>query len=203
MIGGVTVNFILGFFIFGLMYFFYGETKLPAKNMTYGISTTQLANDAGFMDGDKIVSLGGKPYEYFSGPILVTEIMLNDLRDVMVEREGQLVDVKISNEAAAAITSNQKDAVSMINARLPTIVAKVDPKSPGGKAGLTEGDQVVMINNKPVPYYHELMKELESSKNKTISLEVVRKKDTMVLSNIKLDEKGVVGFNPYGPDKYY
>ena len=37
MIGGVTVNFILGFFIFGLMYFFYGETKLPAKNMTYGI----------------------------------------------------------------------------------------------------------------------------------------------------------------------
>ncbi|MBK9024619.1 MAG: RIP metalloprotease RseP [Saprospiraceae bacterium] len=203
MIGGVTVNFILGFFIFGLMYFFYGETKLPAKNMTYGISTTQLANDAGFMDGDKIVSLGGKPYEYFSGPILVTEIMLNDLRDVKVEREGQLIEVKRSNETAAAITSNQKDAVSMINARLPTIVAKVDPKSPGGKAGLTEGDQVVMINNKPVPYYHELMKELESSKNKTISLEVVRKKDTMVLSNIKLDEKGVVGFNPYGPDKYY
>src|ERR1044071_2226430 len=47
MIGGVTVNLILGFLIYTLMLWHYGESYLPTKNLTYGIATDSLAQSIG------------------------------------------------------------------------------------------------------------------------------------------------------------
>jgi len=203
MIGGVTVNFLLGFFIFGMMLFVYGEEKLPASEMTYGIATTQLAKNAGFKDGDQILSVGGKPYEFFNSAVVSKEIMLDNVRDIRIKRDGQEIDLKISEKAAADITSNQKEAVAMLAPRLPTTVAKVDPESPGGKAGLKENDQIIKINGQDVPYYNNLSEKLLSMPNQVIDLTVLRGSDTVALKGIKLSETGKLGFNPKGPDFYY
>lgn len=203
MIGGVTVNFLLGFFIFGMMLFVYGEKKLPTSEMRFGIATTKLAQDAGFRDGDQILSLGGQPYIYFHGPTIAKEIMLDDLRTVKVKRDGQEVDINISDAAASAITSNQKEAMLMLETRLPTTVAAVDPTFPGAKGGLKENDQIIKVNGQDVPYYNDLATKLLAMPNQVITLGIIRDGKEMELPNIKLTDKGKLGFNPQGPEKYY
>src|SRR5215831_1314368 len=43
MVGGVTVNLILGFLIYAMMSWHWGESYLPTQNVTYGIAVDSLA----------------------------------------------------------------------------------------------------------------------------------------------------------------
>jgi len=58
MIGGVTVNFILGFLLWGMVLFIWGEKYLPNDNVTHGIYVDELGKEMGLQNGDKIVSIG-------------------------------------------------------------------------------------------------------------------------------------------------
>ncbi|MFY8045523.1 MAG: site-2 protease family protein, partial [Chitinophagaceae bacterium] len=54
MIGGVTVNVLLAFFIYAMILFTWGETKLPMKNLADGVWTIDsVANEIGLNTGDK------------------------------------------------------------------------------------------------------------------------------------------------------
>jgi regulator of sigma E protease len=65
MIGGVTVNLLLGMLIFGLSLFVYGDKYLPIKEAKYGIVASDLAKEIGFLDGDMIQKINGKEIEKF------------------------------------------------------------------------------------------------------------------------------------------
>lgn len=47
MLGGVTVNFILGIFIFAMLLWLYGEKFLPNENVANGIYCSELALEIG------------------------------------------------------------------------------------------------------------------------------------------------------------
>ena len=57
MVGGVTVNFLLGFLIFGMMLWGYGKEYLDNDKLQYGIYADSLGVAMGFQDGDKIQSI--------------------------------------------------------------------------------------------------------------------------------------------------
>src|SRR6478735_1194925 len=56
MLGGVTVNVILGIFIFWMLTFTYGETYLPNKEAKNGIVAYELAQEIGLRTGDKVTA---------------------------------------------------------------------------------------------------------------------------------------------------
>jgi regulator of sigma E protease len=56
MLGGVTVNVILGMFIFSMMTFGYGEKYLPADQLKHGIVPLELGIELGLQVGDKVLS---------------------------------------------------------------------------------------------------------------------------------------------------
>lgn len=60
MIGGVVFNIILAFFIYSMVLFTWNDTYLPLKNVTMGMEYSQAALDAGFKDGDILLSADGK-----------------------------------------------------------------------------------------------------------------------------------------------
>ena len=60
MLGGVTVNVILAFFIYVFTFMIWGDQYLPTQNTTYGVYCDSLGLAAGFENGDKIISVGGK-----------------------------------------------------------------------------------------------------------------------------------------------
>src|SRR5437868_4672026 len=47
MIGGVTVNLLLGFLIFSMILFVWGDEYLPTKNLTYGVYVDSLGEKIG------------------------------------------------------------------------------------------------------------------------------------------------------------
>src|ERR1044071_6449200 len=55
MIGGVTMNIILGIVIYSYMLLHYAEKYLPVENISDGIYAYELGRDLGFQTGDKIV----------------------------------------------------------------------------------------------------------------------------------------------------
>src|SRR5699024_9144822 len=60
MLGGVTVNLILGFFIFMMIQFYWGKNVLPAEGLPDGLAVSQHMKDLGFQDGDLILKIDGK-----------------------------------------------------------------------------------------------------------------------------------------------
>ncbi len=67
MLGGVTVNFLLAIFIYIGMSYFYGDRILPNENIKDGVLVeSTVANKAGLLTGDKIISVDGEPIEDFS-----------------------------------------------------------------------------------------------------------------------------------------
>ena len=53
MVGGVTVNFILGIVLFAMILFVWGEMYIPNEEVTEGIAVSEMAYEMGLRDGDK------------------------------------------------------------------------------------------------------------------------------------------------------
>jgi regulator of sigma E protease len=93
MLGGVTVNLLLGFFIFAMILFTWGETYLPTENLKYGIYVDSLGKSIGLQNGDMILSVDNKKVENFSA--ITSEIILNQAKSIQVSRKGETLNIAI------------------------------------------------------------------------------------------------------------
>ncbi|MEM6769810.1 MAG: site-2 protease family protein, partial [Bacteroidota bacterium] len=81
MLGGVTVNFILGFLIYAMILFAYGEEYFPAKNITAGMAVDSLGQELGLQNGDHLLKVGDVPFERFSDRAVLVGIAINNARE--------------------------------------------------------------------------------------------------------------------------
>ena len=92
MLGGVVVNFILGFLIWGLLLFAYGSEYIPTENVTTGIYADSLGLELGLMHGDHILKVGDRVFDKFNEGVLRQEISINNASTILVRRNGQEVN---------------------------------------------------------------------------------------------------------------
>ena len=60
LLGGVTINFILGFLLYMMIMFVWGKTVVSEENLNSGFKVSELMQEVGFEDGDKILTVDGK-----------------------------------------------------------------------------------------------------------------------------------------------
>ena len=65
MVALVLVNFLLALFIYSMLLFTWGDTYIPAKDMTYGMKFNSEAKELGFRDGDIIVGTENGEFKEF------------------------------------------------------------------------------------------------------------------------------------------
>ncbi len=188
MLGGVTVNFFLAWLIYSCLSFFNGETFIDLKKFDNGIGVTDAAKKMGFQDGDKIISIDGKPAERLENALL--NILFS--KEVKVQRSNQEVTFKV-NEDGVADVLKEKEAKSYLLPRIPTVIKKIEFES-AKKAGLKEGDQIVSINGISTPLFDDLTKKIKENKSKTINLGIIRNGQNMEVNNVPVNESGQVGF---------
>ncbi|MBP6396479.1 MAG: RIP metalloprotease RseP [Saprospiraceae bacterium] len=202
MIGGVVVNFILGFFIFAMILFTWGRSYYKNADVKYGIAVDSLGTNLGLRDGDKIVSVGGVAMDKFSAGFAVKQIVLNNANVIKVQRNGQEVDLQVPAELAGKLTTKEYKNKEIYSIRYPQKIDNVKEKSLGEKAGLKKGDVVIAINNNPnVVFAHEFAQEIRRHKNETVTLSVVRGIDTLSLTS-KLDSTSTLGVGLAAPDQF-
>jgi regulator of sigma E protease len=95
MVGGVVVNFVLGFFIFAMLLFFYGESYFKNADLKYGIAVDSVGMQLGLQDGDKLLTFGGKTVEKYDRGLLVKEVLLNDAKKFEVNRYGSEITLDV------------------------------------------------------------------------------------------------------------
>ncbi|MEM1325882.1 MAG: site-2 protease family protein [Bacteroidota bacterium] len=160
MLGGVTVNFILGFLIYGMVFWVWGQEYLPVENAEYGIHADSLGVELGLQDGDKILTVGDAPFDRFNPGIVVREIVINGADEIVVNRNGQNVKVEVDAAKWTKILSSSTGDKSLFSARFPTIVDQVDEGKAADKAGIKSGDQLISVNGTPTPYFQDFRKAL-------------------------------------------
>lgn len=190
MVGGVTVNLLLGFLIYAMVAYTWGDKYLPNANAKYGIACDSLALKAGFKDGDKVLSVDNKPVEDFNK--ITLEILLNKAQVVQVERDGAKAEVQIPEEILGQLIKGKN---SFIDVRFPCVIDSLLPESNAMKAGLAKGDKMIAINGNSAEYFNEVVKNLRANKNKEVQVVVER---SGKLDSIKamVTAEGTLGFSP-------
>src|SRR6186713_2012062 len=85
MLGGVTVNILLAFVIYAGILMVWGDKKVPADSLKYGVAFYDpIFTELGFKSGDKIVSIDGKKvedYTKFLKKLIVVDSSVTVIRD--------------------------------------------------------------------------------------------------------------------------
>ena len=161
MIGGVTVNLILGFLIYAMMLWYWGEEYIPMNKFTYGISADSLAQSIGLRDGDKILALDGEPVDKIRK--VRVDVILKDNKTFLVDRNGQKLTINIPPDFSSNILKYKN--LDFIDMRMPFVsIDSVVKGSPADGMGLQKGDHIVSINNVNVPFYHEFKKQVVANR---------------------------------------
>ncbi len=196
MLGGVTVNFILGILLFGMIYLVWGDRYLPNENAVHGIAVGELGEQMGLEDGDKILAVGSYDLDKFEPSDVIRYIITDDIKSLKVERAGQLIDLELPADMAKTLTNYDNKDLSLYDARLPTVIGKVAPGYAADKAGIKVDDQIISLDGKQAIYYDQYMDISKASPNKTIDVGVLRGSDTLSIS-ATLDSLGRLGFRNY------
>lgn len=194
MLGGVTVNFILALVIFAGILFVWGEEKLPAQNLKYGIYADSLGRQAGFVDGDKITGINHKPLHYFDE--LPLAIGLSEHSVIDVNRNGKDTAIALPAGFISKLTKSQRAA--FIAPRFPVVVDSVSPKIKTVSGELHKGDQLVSLNGQSFRFYDEFETLKKQYKGQTVNVGLRRGADTASIQ-VQLTPEGNVGFNPVDP----
>jgi regulator of sigma E protease len=191
MLGGVTVNIILAWFIFTILFATIGQKYIATeKAQENGLMFSKIGLAAGFQNGDKIISVDGKEQEKFNR--LIIDVLLGS--EVQVLRNGKLETIVITNESKAAILGEPRMGFMqhrLQGARIDSII----PKSEAQKIGLQKGDAIVKINDKEIRFFDELSTSFEQNKDKTVSL-TINRNDKQEIIQAKISKDGKLGFQP-------
>lgn len=202
MLGGVTVNFILGFLLLGLVLWGWGETYLPTASAKYGIYVDDLGAEMGLMDGDKVLKIGDKPFDKFNPRLLVTAVVIDGANSIEVERNGQRVNIPIDPKFTNILASHETKSKEIFGARIPVTIGKLGEGYPAIEAGFKEEDQLIGVGGVSTQYFNEFAKALKENSGQNVDIQVIRDGKEMVI-NSKVTEDGRLGFAPYGFDKYF
>ncbi len=199
MLGGVTVNFVLGLFIYAMILFTWGRsysTPQTAEKFGMYVATPELKN-YGFEDGDIPVKVGEYKVENLAK--IFTHIVIDGQRVVTVKRNGQLVTITLPDDFDQIALKNEYNQIYSL--RHPTVIAQTGKDSGAEKAGLKEGDSILSVNKAETVYFDQFQSEIKKNKNQNVEIELVRNNEPLTVI-AKVDSNGVVGIAPYSAQRF-
>jgi len=193
MLGGVIVNIIVAFFIYAMVLFTWGEEFIPAQNATYGVYCDSIARSIGFENGDKIIALDNKPIsdEITYGGITV-ELLLDDIKEVTVERNGINETVLIPTDFAETVISN-KVTKGLFVEECPLIVEDFIPDHGAEEAGIKIGDEVVAVNGVEISGLINYKSILGTNDGEEILFTVLRDEEKIDIGVTPNEKDGYIG----------
>jgi regulator of sigma E protease len=201
MLGGVTVNFILGFFLLSIGLFVWGKLYLPLENATYGLMPSQLGEEMGLKAGDQILQVGDQKLERFNPGIVINEMLFNEKNTLVVRRDGKEINLTVADSSILKLPKQNRQPLFM--ARMPFVIGEIKEGRPAAKSKqFEEMDSLVSINGKEVRFFDQFVSEIGNYKNQKVTIGLYRdgvKKEVQV----KADSTGKLGIAPFGPDLFF
>lgn len=193
MIGGVSVNAVLGILIFAGIFWYYGQDYLPNQALKNGVAAGSLAQELGFQSGDQIVSINGKKVERFD-EVIGMDVFLGKNNQFQVMRNKELISIPIPSNLAGRLLEND-NGVSFLAPRYRFCLGETIVGMPAEAAGLRAGDSITSIDGQSVLFFDQLQEILKASASKNVSVQWMRK-GVWMQSNLTVSEQGTIGIYP-------
>lgn len=202
MVAGITMNLILGVFIFAFVILYYRQDYLPPENISDGIYAYKLARDMGLQTGDKIVEINGATPER-SVDLMSLKVFFG--ATLKVDRNGESKIVDLPDDLFLHFKTEKDYFISSEN--FPFTVDSVINDSTR-LAGLSEGDQIISLNGEKVEVFGKLRELLLTHAGKEVQLEIVKENQDTNSISVAVSPLGTIGFrwapapDPYQREKY-
>ena len=176
MIGGVTVNLILGIVIMITLTYSQGEKYVPQSmvNEQGGIYAGPVARSVGFQIGDQILSINGVAVDNLDAQFGDPSFLTADRKEIGIRRKqiSPITYTKAGDTETAQVTQivydttlvmpnnfdellGAKSDMPLFAPRMKFKIGKVMGGSHAEKAGLDVGDKIEYINGEPVFSFFE------------------------------------------------
>ncbi len=192
MLGGVTVNFLLGIFIYTMILNVWGNDFIAPDGVKNGFAVTDEFKSFGFQDGDKILKINGEvPFDVSN---INHNLLLRDINDIEVEHlDGSIESIKIPEDIGLHIwTSGDMEPFKII---FDPIINEVAPDSPAQLAGIESGDEIIKVNDQEIESWPEFTK-LVASHNGTEPIKMTLKRDGDLYEvEVVPNENKIIGVN--------
>lgn len=189
MLGGITVNIILGVLIFWMLTFKMGETYIPNDKLVNGIVPGKIGKSIGLETGDRILAVNGTEIVRFE-EITSSKVLLGG-GELTINRSGETKDIHVPGNILEQVADygvgefiQPRETLNSIN--------EVLPKSNAGAAGFEKGDSILTVNSKPIRFFDEFQRELLANKGRKVSMNVLRKNQILTLTPV-VNEEGLIG----------
>jgi len=199
MLGGVTVNILVGFLIYMSLLYFYGRDITTNADIPEGFSVAQDFKEFGFRDGDQILKVNGKDFDN------VTQInkylFLRDVASVEVKhKNGEIEILSVPEDIGTEMF--KKDILRPFEPMRMPVIDTVVVDYPAEKAGFLKGDRVVSVNGKAINYWHEFTYSIGENPNSENIVIVSRNNRLDTLRVTPRIEDGLLGVNNFAKELY-
>ena len=193
MVGGVTVNLLLGMLIYIGVLFVWGRDYLPLESAVYGIHPSATLAAQGVQEGDRILTVDGvRPKTLGDAQ---KEIMIDAAQTLVVDRGGEQVAIDLGpgfNEKALA--SGEKEIMGV---RFPFYVDTVQAGMNSAGSGIMKGDRLIAVDHAPALYYDDFRKAVQAKPEQEVVVSVQRGSDTLDYT-VMVDALGKIGVGAMG-----
>lgn len=199
MLGGVTVNIILGFLIYIAIIFSWGTSQLGFEDLPNGFAIESSFKELGFEDGDRITAVNGKALEDVTD--INHHLFMRDVNSISVlHKSGTNETIQIPEDIGT--TMFESGVLRPFTPIVDPILDSIATGSAADKSGLKKGDKILTINDKKVSYWSDFNRlKVADTTKKELSIAYLRNgiENTIQLTP---DEDGIVGVFPKIDYKY-
>lgn len=189
MLGGVTVNIVLGIFIFWMLTLKNGETFIPNDKLTDGIAPGLIGKQIGLQNGDRITEVNGKPVVRFE-ELISSKVLLGNT-DLKVIRNGNAQHIHVPGDILEQVSDLGIGEFVEARVRMSAVSGLV-PGDFAEEAGIKAGDSVIAVNQQAVTFYDEFKEKVVSGKDKEVEITLIRKNQTLQIP-VKVSSEGTIG----------
>lgn len=197
MVGGVTVNVILAFFIYAMMLFAWGKEYIPIENLTYGVYADSLMLDAGIEHGDKILMVGNHKPRTLNE--VNQEILFGDARSLTISRNGTEMTINLPQDIDQKMLAS--GAQTIFYEQYPAVVDSVLPESNAQKAGFQKNDEILAINDSKITSFVDLKFQLPRFRGQNVKVTLNRNNEVITV-DASIDSAGYFGYIPVYPTQF-
>jgi regulator of sigma E protease len=190
MVGGVLMNFVLAFFLYSVIVFKWGDNYIPIDRTPLYFG--EVAHNAGFQDGDILLSADGKHLTRYDELDLFCIIKSEE---VTVLRSGQEQTLRLPEDFKLKILSSKMPFADFRQSAVDSVIAG----SFAEQSGLQSGDRIIAINEDNSSSFSAFSALLSKAANSEVALTVLRGDEKINLTT-KVDGDGKIGFYPLIPE---
>lgn len=195
MVAGVVLNFVLAICIYIGIAFHWGDDVVPFQAMTEGMDFSEEMHDAGFRDGDILMSLNGRELDA-TDYSLAWDMMQPGAR-IGVRRDGRDTVIVVSDRLIRSVATKGKDYEPM-KMRVPVYVAKTQHGEPAAEAGMLPGDHILRVGSDTVRVVPDLLATLPAYAGKEIPV-LVRRDNRDTTLTVAVTDAGKIGVQMLSP----